>query len=162
MLMANFRGLEGSAIIETLQRALANLAVAANRPGSNPGPITGVVNDATMVALSDAINLYGEELPDTLYLLLQAGLIAGTTSAKAKAVVTKYAAPLTIAINTAAIKAKPAAVPDAAMAPTTPGVFDTLFAPGWYMRPSLGLLIVGLGAFVGYKLLAPSAASRAA
>lgn len=161
MLMANFRGLQGTAIIETFQRALANLATATNRPGANPGKVTGVVDDATMVAFSAAINLFGEELPDTLYLVLQAAMAGGATSSAAKGFVTKYAAPLTIAINTAAVKYK--AAPETAIVPTpAPGPFDALFPAGWYTRPSLGWLVVGAGAFAIYKLLAPASAPRAA
>ena len=154
MLMANFRGLQGTAIVETFQRALANLAIATARPTINPGPVTGVLNDSTMVAFSAAIGVVAEELPDWLYLLLQAAMAGGATSTAAKNFVTKYAAPLTIALNTAAVKYK--AAPVVTIVQPTPGPLDTLFAPGWYTRPSLGLLVVGVGAFAIYKLLAPA------
>ena len=90
MLISHLSGthaLAGDANIENLQRALVNLAQAANRPAINPGVVSGVMNDATMTAVSAALGIITEELPSWLYLALQAGMIAGATTSKAKGLV---------------------------------------------------------------------------
>lgn len=143
--------LAGSPAVETLQRSLVNLAIATNRPQINPGQITGVVDDNTMVAINSAMGILTEDLPSWIYLALQTAMIAGSTTAAAKKAVEQYAAQLTIAANTAAVKYRTAPLP-AAPVPITASIFDSLFPVGWYTRPSWGWLIVLGGLFGAYKL----------
>ena len=152
------QGLRGNAAVEGLQKALVNLAQATQRPAINPGPVDGIVGSQTMAAVSAALGLLSEELPNWLYLALQTAMIAGANTSQAKQFVTSYAPQLTIAANTAAVKFKTAApVVQPAATPANTGFLSTIFPPGWYKRPSLGWVIVGIGAFAGYKLiLAPS------
>lgn len=146
--------LAGSASVEQLQQALTNLAIATGRPAINPGKVTGVVDDQTMVAINAGMGLLTEELPNWLFLALQAAMIVGATSSTAKKYVEQYAAQLTIAANTAAVKFKTTTpvVPTTFVAQPT-GLFATLFPVGWYTRPSWGWLVVGGALFGGYKLL---------
>lgn len=142
--------LAGSPSVEQLQRSLVNLAIATNRPQINPGTVSGTVDDPTMVAINAALGILTEDLPSWLYLGLQTAMIAGSTTAAAKKYVEQYAAQLTIAANTAAVKYKTTA--PLPMPTTTGSIFDSLFPMGWYSRPSLGWLVVlGVG-FGGYKL----------
>lgn len=144
--------LAGSPSVEQLQRALTNLAIATNRPAINPGVVSGVVDDNTMVAVNAALGILTEELPSWLYLALQTAMIAGSTTTAAKKAVEQYAAQLTIAANTAAVKFK-TTMPPAPPVPVSSSIFDKLFPTGWYTRPSWGWAIVLLGLFGGYKLL---------
>jgi hypothetical protein len=143
--------LMGSPAVETMQRALVNLAIATNRPQINPGTVTGVVDDNTMVAINSGMGILTEDLPSWLYLSLQAAMLAGSTTAAAKKAVEQYAAQITIAANTAAVKYKTTMPPPAPIT-TTGSIFDSLFPTGWYARPSLGWLIVLGGGFGAYKL----------
>lgn len=158
-----YLGLAGSANVQQLQQALVNLAIATNRPAINPGPVTGEMNDQTVVAVSSAMGLLTEELPGSVYLALQAGLLIGSATSQAKKYVEQYAPQLTIAANTAAIKFKQqpvaAQIPLPAMQTS---FFGDLFAPGWYTKP-MGIAIIGIGAFVIYKLFfsRPSAPAAA-
>lgn len=150
----NPRGLMGTADITALQQALLNLAVTANRPSSNPGPVTGVVNDATMAAIGASAGVLTEQLPSWLYLAFQVAMIAGAGTTTAKKFVEDHAAEFTIAINTATAKMKSTGIiPPYILPTTTPGLFDTLFPIGWYTTPSLGWLVVGALGFGAYKLL---------
>jgi len=148
-----------NASVEQLQRALVNLAVATGRPAINPGKVSGTIDDATMIALGAAIGLLSEELPNYVYLPLQATLLVGVTNATAKQYVTQYAPQITVAINTAAVKFKtstPAPTAGTVItqpAPVQPSLFDKLFPVGWYTRPSWGWLILAAGGFATYKLV---------
>ncbi len=145
--------LAGSPAVEGLQRSLINLAIATNRPQINPGAVTGVVDDNTMVAVNAALGILTEQLPSWLYLALQTAMIAGSTTAAAKKAVEQYAAQLTMAANTAAAKYKTTA-PLPATTTTTGGIWDTLFPVGWYARPSLGwgvVIVLGFGAYKIFK-----------
>lgn len=155
----------GTAETENLQRALANLAQATQRPAINPGQISGVVDDGTMMAIQASLGLLTEELPSWMYLGLQAALMAGATTSTAKGYVGQYATQLTVAINTAAVKLKVnppqgtvmtwAGSPQPGVT-TNPGFLATLFAPGWYKTPQ-GMLMIAIGLFIGYKFfVAPS------
>jgi hypothetical protein len=153
--------LAGTPSVEQLQRALINLAIATNRPAINPGSVSGTVDDATMAAINAAIGILTEELPTWLYLGLQAAMLAGSMTAAAKKYVEQYAAQLTIAANTAAVKYKTAAPITPATLPPT-GLWATLFPSGWYTRPSLGWLIVLGASFAAYKLFLAKPAKSAA
>lgn len=144
--------LAGSPAVEQLQRALVNLAIATNRPQINPGQVTGVVDDNTMVAINAASGILTEELPSWLYLAMQTAMIAGSTTAAAKKYVEQYAAQLTIAANTAAVKYKTAAPIPTATPSTAGSIFNSIFPIGWYSRPSLGWLVVLGTGFGAYKL----------
>lgn len=139
--------LMGTNEIEGLQRALINLSVATQRPSINT-KITGTIDDATMVAISEALGLLTQELPTWLYLGLQGVLIVGATNATAKKYVGEYATQLTLAINAAAAKFK--VNPPTPTAPTPPAAVG-FFAPGWYKTP-LGIILIAAGAFAGYKI----------
>jgi len=165
--------LAGSATVEQLQRALKGLAEVWNRPAIDPGTVTGVVDDATMAALTAALGILTEELPSTVYLALQGALIAGSTTSYAKNLVTQYAPQLTIAINTAITKKKQriaAQQPTTTTTtvttppitiPTSTNPFAQLFAPGWYKQP-FGIALIAIAAFGVYKLfLAPRPAPAA-
>lgn len=138
--------LEGSPSVQTLQQSLANLAIATNRPGINPGPINGEVGPATMAAIVQGLGLLSEQLPSWLYLALQGALAVGSNTATAKTFVTSYATQLAIAANTAAVKYK--TTPAAATTPTVVG----FFAPGWYKTP-IGMAILAVVALLGYKFI---------
>lgn len=135
--------------IENLQTALRNLSMATQRPDINPGPAnTGVIDGATMSAVVASMGLLSEHMPTWAYLALQAGLIAGTATNKAKEIVGTYATQLTIAANTAAVKfRKPP--PTTAVVPYPGAGF---FAPGWYKTP-MGIGLIALVGFVVYKLV---------
>ena len=159
--------LAGDPNIETLQRSLTNLAIASGRPAINPGQVTGTMNDATMAAVSSALGILTEELPGWLYLALQAAMIAGSTTSKAKAVVTQYASQLAMAANAAAVKMRPGSniatfqpIQATSIGPaTTPTTFlQTMFGSPWYKSP-LGIALIGLGLFGFYKffIAAPKA-----
>lgn len=143
----------GASEIENLQRALINLSAATQRPAITT-KVTGVIDDATMTAVSAALGLLTEELPSWLYLGLQGVMLVGATNASAKKYVGNYATQLTLAANTASVKYK-VTPPVPAMPPAASGPF----ASGWYKTPLGIVLIVGV-AFVGYKIL--SAPRRAA
>lgn len=149
--------LMGTAAIEQLQQALKSLAQVRSRPAIDPGPITGVVDDALMVSLNAALGILAEELPSYVYLPLQAAMIAGATTAYAKGLVTQYAPQLTIAVNTATTKYRmshpstPAAPTAPTTLPTTTNAFAELFSAGWYKKP-WGIALILLGAFGVYKL----------
>jgi len=157
--------LMGSAAIEQLQQALKGLAAVRKRPAIDPGPVTGVVDDATMVALNSALSILTEELPSYVYLALQGGFIAGGTTSYAKNMVTQYAPQITIAVNTATRKyatshpaTDPTPPPPVVTASTNP--FASLFAEGWYKTP-FGIAIIAIGAFGIYKFfLAPKPAAK--
>lgn len=157
-------GLSGNANIETLQRALTNLAISSGRPAINPGPITGELNDSTMVAVSAAHGIITEQLPSWMYLALQAAMMVGATNSTAKSYVAQYAPQLTIAINTAAVKYKQQpptsgnAIWNGPITVQQPSIFASLFPVDWYKRPTWGLALVLVGAFGFYKffLAAPA------
>lgn len=157
---SSYATLMGASEIENLQRALINLSVATQRPAINT-KITGVVDDSTMMAINSALGLLTEELPSWLYLGLQAGMIVGATNATAKKYVGEYATQLAMAANTAATKYKvnpttTTTTPPIVVAPPPTG----FFTPGWYKTP-LGMLLIGVAAFIGYKLfLAPSKGAK--
>lgn len=139
----------GTSEIEGLQRALINLSIATQNPAINT-KITGVIDDATMVAINAALGLLTKELPNWLYLGLQGVMIIGATNSTAKKYVGDYATQLTLAANTASVKYKvnPPAPP--------PATVVGFFAPGWYKTP-LGIVIIAGVAFAGYKIfIAPS------
>lgn len=156
--------LAGDPNIETLQRALTNLAQASGRPAINPGPITGALNDATMAAVSSALGIITEELPGWMYLALQAAMIAGSTTSKAKQIVTQYASQLAMAANAAAVKMRPSTNVatfqpiHATMVTQAPTFWQSAFGPVWYKSP-LGIALIGLGLFGFYKffIAAPKA-----
>lgn len=160
--MFGLADLASSASVQQLQQALVNLAISTGRPAINPGAVTGEMNDQTVVAVSSAMGLLTEELPSSVYLILQAGLLVGSATTQAKKLVEQYAPQLTIAANTAALKfhQQPPAVPVVVQPQTS--FFGNLFAPGWYKTP-FGMVIIGVGAFAIYKLfLAPRPAAAAA
>jgi len=149
-------GLAGKAEVENLQRALTNLSIATQRPAINPGAVTGVMNDATVTAVSSAMGLLTEELPSWLYLALQAAMIAGASTSQAKQYVEQYATQLTIAANTASVKYK-VNTPVPTQQPQIVG----FFAPGWYKTP-FGMLLIGGAAFlIYYFVIKPRQASKA-
>jgi peptidoglycan hydrolase-like protein with peptidoglycan-binding domain len=151
--------LAGTASVEGLQRALANLAIATTNSSINPGPIDGVVGGQTVAAVNAALSLITKELPSWLYVGLQAALLVGSTTTQAKAYVTQYAPQLTIAANTAAIKFKtPTPAPMTIQTMASNSLFDTVFPANWYKKPSLGLALVLLGAFGFYKFFLASPA----
>lgn len=159
----------GDPNIESLQRALLNLSQASGRPAINPGAVTGVMNDATMAAVTAALGILTEELPSWMYLGLQAALITGSLTSQAKDYVTRYAGQLAMAANTAASKLHPSSggirlpngtvVHPAAYTQTItadgnsgsilPTTVSNLFAPGWYKTPFgiAVLLLIGFGAY---------------
>lgn len=143
--------LMGANEIETLQRALTNLATATQRPAIT-AKVTGVIDDATMAAISEGLGLLTQELPSWLYMGLQGVMLVGATNATAKKYVGQYATQLTLAANAAAVKFK-------AQTPVvTPAATSTVvgfFAPGWYKTP-IGIGLIAVTAFIGYKLIAPS------
>jgi hypothetical protein len=144
--------LMGSAQVQQLQQALKNLAVSTQRPVIDPGPATGDINDATMVAVSSAMGLLTEDLPSWAYLTIQGALLAGATSSTAKNMVVQYAPQLTQAINAAAVKfhVNPTPTTTPVVAPST-----SLFAPGWWKQP-WGIALLAIAAFAVYKVvLAP-------
>jgi len=146
LLPVTLRGLAGSADVENLQRALANLAIATNRPQINPGNADGVVGDRTVSAVIAGMDLMTEHLPTWAFLAIQAGLAAGAMTSQAKGIVTQFAAPLTVAANTAAQKFKVNPT-GGALIPANQG----FFAPGWYKTPA-GIALLIIVGFVGYKL----------
>jgi hypothetical protein len=147
--------LMGTSEIENLQRALINLGVATQRPAVTC-KITGIMDDATMMAINAGLGLLTEELPNWLYVGVQGVMIFGSTNATAKKYTGEYATQIAMAANAAAVKFKvnppvPVVVP---LAPTVVG----FFAPGWYKTP-LGLLLIGAALLVGYKFfIAPTKA----
>ncbi len=154
----------GDPNVQALQQALTNLAQASGRPAINPGPISGVMNDSTVAAVAAGLQIMTEELPSWLYLVLQAALVAGSATSKAKTIVTQYAGQLTIAANAAAAKIHPATSGPARwastptdvaqfqpMQPTVTSTVTQMFAPGWYKTP-IGIAIIALGLFGVYKL----------
>jgi hypothetical protein len=148
--------LSGNAEVENLQRALANLAIATNRPQINPGAADGVVGDRTVAAVIAGMDLLTSQLPTWAYLSLQAALAAGSMTSQAKSVVTSLAAPLTVAANTAAVKFK--------QNPTTGPLMPAqqgFFAPGWYKTPA-GIALILIVGFVGYKLFMAQPPGKAA
>jgi len=152
-LMGPMGSLGGKAEVENLQHALTNLAIATQRPQINPGPVTGVINDATMTAVSAGLGLLSEQLPTWAYLALQAAMIAGIQTTAAKDAVASAATQLTVAANTAAVKYKVQAPPTMAL---TPAGF---FAPGWYKTP-MGMGLIAVVAFLVYRyVIAPKKAA---
>jgi hypothetical protein len=152
-------GLGSTADVQNLQRALANLAIATQRPAINPGYMTGVVDDATMTALIAGMGLLSESLPSSVYLPMQAALAAGGMTSIAKKAVETYAAQLTVAANTAAVKYRTA---PPAMMPFSPTDFlSNFFAPGWYTRPPGMLFLAVVGIVVYKKFLSPDAKKAA-
>jgi hypothetical protein len=141
--------------IEALQTALRNLSIATARPDINPGPTnTGIVDAGTVSAVVAGMGLLTEKLDSWQYLAIQAGLIAGTATNKAKEVIATYAPQLTIAANTAAVKFKTTPVP-VVVGPMS------FFAPGWYKTP-LGLGLIAVVGLVIYKfVIAPTPAKAA-
>lgn len=158
----------GDPNIESLQRALLNLSQASGRPAINPGAVTGVMNDATMAAVTAALGIITEELPSWMYLGLQAALITGSLTSQAKEYVTRYAGQLAMAANTAASKLHPPGgggirLPNGTIVNPTvygetltpssgsilPSTVSNLFAPGWYKTPFgiAVLLLIGFGAY---------------
>lgn len=159
--MFGLADMAGTANVQQLQQALVNLAIATNRPAINPGAVTGTMNDQTIVAVSSALSLIVEELPNSIYVILQTALLVGSATTQAKKYVEQYAPQITIAANAAALKFKqqPVAPPVPYQAPS---FFGDLFAPGWYKTP-IGIGIIGVSAFIVYKLFfAPRSAASAA
>lgn len=143
-------GLAGSAENQALQQALVGLATATNRPQINPGKVDGVINTQTVMAVIAATDLLSESLPSWAFLSLKAATASAAASKTATTQAVKgieaLAGPLTIAVQTAAVKFKqnPALIP---VAPVEP----------WYKTP-IGMIAIGVGLLVGYKvLLAPPA-----
>lgn len=159
--------LAGDPNIETLQRALTNLALASGRPAINPNGITGTLNDATMAAVSSALGIITEELPGWLYLALQAAMIAGSTTSKAKQIVTQYASQLAMAANAAAVKMRPMGNSSVAIfqpqyaaqpVPTAMSFLQSVFGSPWYKSPlGIGLIALGLFGFYKFFIAAPKA-----
>lgn len=139
--------LQGPAEVKGLQQALANLAIATNRPDINPGAIDGTVGAQTVQAVIAASTLISAQLSTIQFAALQAALAAGAMTATAKEAVSAAAVPLTVAANTAAVKYR------------TTGIMPTggFFRPGWYTTPMGIALIIGV-AFVGWKLFLSSPA----
>jgi len=147
--------LAGTPAIEQMQRALKGLAEVRRRPAIDPGTITGVLDDTTMVALNAALGILAEELPSYVYLPLQAAFVIGGTTSYAKNFVTQYAPQITVALNTAATKyrmAHPVQLPPVEVVPMPEPGIKQLFAPGWYKQP-WGIALIVIGAFGVYKLL---------
>lgn len=147
--------LMGSAQIQQLQQALKNLAIATQRPVIDPGPVTGDLNDQTMVSISSAMDLLTEQLPSWAFLGIQGAMLLGATTTQAKSIVTQYAPQLTVACNAAAVKFK---VNPTAPVPTPaaqPSMLAQLFAPGWYKQP-WGIALILVGAFGFYKIFLTS------
>lgn len=155
---SSFGTLMGASEIENLQRSLVNLSVATQKPAINT-KITGVVDDSTMMAVSAALGLLTEELPNWLYLGLQGVMIVGATNSTAKKYVGEYATQLAMAANTAATKFKvnPTTATPVPIVAATP----SFFAPGWYKTP-IGLALIAAIALVGYKLFLDKPASKKA
>lgn len=153
--------LMGTAAIEQLQRALKALADVRKRPAIDPGPITGDMNDSTMVALNAALGILSEELPSYVYMGLQAAFIAGGTTSYAKNLVVQYAPQITIALNTATTKYKQSH-PATSPVVTDPMPVATSTWDGWYKKP-WGIALILVGAFGIYKFfLASPPAKKAA
>lgn len=145
--------LMGANEIENLQRALNNLGIATQRPAVTC-KVTGVVDDATMLAINAALGLLTEELPTWLYVGVQGALIFGISNSTAKQYIGQYATQLTLAANTAAVKFKtqPVQTP-----PVVVGV-----AAEWYKTP-LGIALIAGGVLAAYVLfIKPRGEVRAA
>jgi hypothetical protein len=125
--------------VTTLQVALANLATKTSRPLINPGPPNGIVDDGTMRAVVNALDLLADKLQGTPKLAVQAALLAGSGSTIARNAVASYAVELTVAANAAA---------DAYG--QTPIVYQPV-APSWYKQPYGIVIIIGV-LLVGYRL----------
>lgn len=136
-------GLRGTTEISQLQTALANLAAQVPNPAFHPGPATGAMNDATMVALSNALGLITKELPDFLQVTISAAMIGGATTSTAKNFVSKEAARFAIAANAAAQKYRGTGA-------AAPGMIAVV-EPPWYQTP-FGIVAILAGVFIGYKL----------
>lgn len=157
MLIANYgtsalpmlMGLGGTAEITKLQQSLVNLAQATNRPQFNPGRIDGVLDDATMIAVSAAFSVAANELPSQLSTVVQLALIGGSATTTAKNYIGQYATQLAVAFNAAALKYKQAAVPAVPM-PMPSGT-----APWYTTWWGIGGMIVG-GLVVLKFVLGPS------
>lgn len=147
--MPSLMGLAGSAEIIKLQQSLANLAVATGRPEFAPGRTDGVLDDATMAGVAAAVSVAANELPSWLATALQIALVGGAATQTAKNYVSQYAAQLSVAFNTAAVKYKKAPVP---VAPT-PAVFVTPWFKTWW---GITGIVVG-GLFVLRFIFAPRA-----
>lgn len=150
-LVGPLAGLMGTAEVQNLQRALANLAIATQRPAISPGAYaTGVVDDATMTAVVAALGVMSDQLPSSVYLPLQAALAIGSSTATAKNFVSSYATQLTVAANTAAAKYRVA--PVGPLPFQMPSFLSQLFAPGWYRTP-FGMILIGAVGYIAYKKL---------
>lgn len=145
--------LMGSGEIQSLQQALNNLAIVTQRPQYSMGVPNGTVDDATMLALSNAFSTVATELPTTIATVLQIALAAGSTTATAKQQVSQQAQALTVAIRAAALKYGKAPS-DFSLTPVTGG----LFGPGWYKTP-FGIGVIALSLLIGYKLFLAKKAS---
>lgn len=141
-------GFGDSATIEVLQRSLLALSQATNRPSINPGPNTGMVNDATMNAVASAMDLLVPELPNTVYLALHAGMMTGTHSAQAKNLVAQYAHELAMASRSAATKYR--MNPQAYQMPSMQGV-QGITDSTWF-KPAAGIAVVLGALFLGYRM----------
>lgn len=137
--------LQGPAEIKSLQQALLNLSQATQNPAINPGAITGDVTPQTVQAVIAGQQLISSELPSWAFVSLQAALAAGAMTSQAKTAIAAAAVPLTVAANTAAVKYKKTS--------PIPGgsAIVGFFAPGWYKTP-MGIALIAVGAFAGYKL----------
>ncbi len=132
----------GDPDVVALQAALAQLSMAALRPGINPGPQTGVVNDQTMSGVVNALDILNETLPSWVQIVLQAAMIGGATTSVARAAVKDNALYLAAAASAGALKYG---------GPQYGGFMPALPQP-WYASPS-GMIILGVGAIVVYKIL---------
>lgn len=151
--------LGGDPSVQQLQQALVNLAIASGRPAINPGPVDGVMNDATVGAVAASLSIITEELPSWLYLALQAAFIAGSMTSKAKQIVTQYASQLTIAANTAAVKLRSSGGKGSMQTgwsstgyetPAAQNFVTNILSPDWYKTP-IGIGVIALGLFAIYK-----------
>lgn len=105
--LASMGGLQGSAEIEEMQRAMIALSQAAGWPAANPGPVTGVVDKRTVVALGLTIAQLSN-LSTLEKLTLSGAIMAASENSSAlgyaQQVVGQYAKYLTIGIKALTVK----------------------------------------------------------
>lgn len=144
----------GDPTVTAMQVALANLAQRSLNPLGNPGAATGEVNDQTLAAIANSLDLLTRYMDSITGTAFKAAILvgAGATGTDAKTYVGQYAGVIATAANAAA-----AALP-------APPVFSSI-AYDVQTSPWILLVIAG-AAFVGYRLffskpsVAPSVATH--
>lgn len=131
----------GDEAVSTLQQALINLSQATLRPLINPGPVTGEVNDQTMQALVQAMDLLTQSLPTWASIAVRGGLILGASSTPAKNIVAQHAPELTAAAIAETAKYR-------VTTPTSP----ILTQPTDWYRTSAGVVIIGGVLLLAFRL----------